>query len=579
MKNALVAKVFYDIADMLDILGENPFRIRAYRRAAQSVENFSRDVEELGPDELMKIPGVGQDLAGKIQEIVQTGACKEYERLKKKCPEGLIFLLAVPGLGPKTARLIYESFKVTGIDQLEELAREHRLKALPKIKEKTEEKILKGIEILKKGMERWPLFQARPIALHILEHLRKKAPLKQIELAGSIRRWKETVKDIDILAISSDPQKAMDVFAGMVRVNEVLLKGITKTSIIYEGVHVDLRVVEEDSFGAAMAYFTGSKAHNIKLREMAVRKGFKLNEYGIFDKNGEKMGGKREADVYRILGLPFIPPELREDMGEIEAGLKGDLPVLVERSDLMGDLHVHSTWSDGANTLEQLAMEAKKIGFHYMAIADHSKGLAIARGLDEKRLLEQIKAIDELNRKKKGIRILKSTEVDIRMDGTLDLNDEVLLKLDIVTAAIHSGFNQTKEELTNRIVSAMKNPFVNVIAHPTGRVLGGRGPYALDIGKVIQTARETGTALELNSYPNRLDISDTIAKRARETDVKVAIDTDSHALSHFLYLEYGIHTARRGWLEKKDILNALDMKELLSFVKKKRNILSPARAE
>jgi len=577
MKNALVAKIFYDMADILDIMGENVFRIRAYRRAAQNIENLARDVEDLSPEELKKIPGVGADLAGKIQEIVQTGLCKDYEKLKAKSPGGLTLLLSIPGLGPRTAKLIYDKFKVTDIDALEKLAREHKLKGLPKIKEKTEQKILKGIEFMKKGTERKPLYKVRPIALHIMEHLRNKAPIKELAMAGSLRRWKETVKDIDILATSDEPAKVMDIFAGMARVEEVLLKGMTKTSVIYEGVHVDLRVVEEESFGAAMAYFTGSKAHNIKLREMAVRKGLKLNEYGLFDKD-KRVGGLREEEVYDILGLPFIEPELREDTGEIEVAMKGKLPTLIKGADLKGDLHVHSNWSDGANTFEQLMGKAKKLKFSYLAITDHSKSLAIAKGLNEERVLDQIKAIDAFNKKIKGFRLLKGIEVDIKTDGTLDLPDEILSKLDVVNAAIHSGFQQGREQLTKRLLSAIKNPFVNIISHPTGRVLGEREPYDIDLEEVFKAARDTGTAFEINSYPNRLDLSDAHAKRAKEMGIKIAVSSDAHALGHFDYFEYGLHTARRGWLEKGDVLNTLDAEGLLKALKEKRKRLAPALA-
>ena len=578
MKNALVAKIFYEMADILDIMGENVFRIRAYRRAAQNIENLARDVEELSPEELKKIPGVGADLAGKIQEIIQTGSCKEYEKLKGKSPEGLTMLLSIPGLGPRTAKLIYDQFRVTDIDALEKLAREHKLKGLPKIKEKTEQKILKGIEFLKKGTERKPLYKVRPIALHILQHLKSKAPIKELAMAGSLRRWKETVKDIDILATSGEPAKVMDAFVAMARVEEVLLKGMTKTSVVYEGVHVDLRVVEEESFGAAMAYFTGSKAHNIKLREMAVRKGLKLNEYGIFDKDGKRVGGLSEEEIYEILGLPFIEPELREDTGEIEAGLKGKLPTLIKRTDLKGDLHVHSNWSDGVNSFEQLMDKARKLKFSYLAITDHSKSLAIAKGMNEEKLMDQIKTIEAFNKKAKGVMLLKGIEVDIKTDGSLDLPDDLLSRLDVVNAAIHSGFKQPREQLTKRLLSAIKNPFVNIISHTTGRVLGEREPYDIDMEEVLKAARETGTALEINSYPNRLDLSDAHAKRAKELGIKIAVSSDAHTLGHFDYLDYGIHTARRGWLEKGDVMNTLDAEGLLKALKEKRKRLAPALA-
>jgi DNA polymerase (family 10) len=483
MKNQEIARIFNDIADLLEIKGENPFRIRAYRRAAQNIEGLSKDVSEISKDELITIPGIGQDLAGKIEEYVRTGRLQFYEDLKKEVPEGLSKLLSVPSLGPKTAKLLFEKLNIRDIETLERFAKEHKLAGLPGIKEKTEENILKGIEMLKRGMERQPLGKVLPIANNILENLRKKAPVKKLSIAGSIRRCKETIKDIDILATSEDPKEVMKVFVHLPNVKEILMQGPTKSSVILnEGLQVDLRVVEEESFGAALAYFTGSKAHNIRLREMAVKSGLKINEYGIFrEKDDKKIGGKDEEDVYRILGLPFIPPEMREDTGEIEAALKGRLPKLIELKDIKGDIHVHSKWSDGSHDFDELAEEARKRGYEYIAITDHSKGLGIARGLTAERLIEQKKELDSFNKKSKGFKFLSGIEVDIRSDGQLDLPDDVLKNMDIVIASIHSGFKQSREQLTRRIVSAIKNPYVSVIAHPTGRLIGERDSYDVDI--------------------------------------------------------------------------------------------------
>ena len=552
MKNQEVAKIFNDIADLLDIKGGNPFRIRAYRRAALNIESFAKDVAETPAKELMEVPGIGQDLAGKIEEFVRTGKVQSYEDLKKEVPEGLGILLSVPGLGPKTAKLLSEKLKVKDLADLERFAREHKLSGLPGIKEKTEENILKGIAMLKRGMERQPLGKVLPIANDILEHLKRKAPVGKISIAGSVRRWKDTIKDIDILATSDDPKAVMQAFVHLPQVKDVLLQGPTKSSlIIHEGLQVDLRVVEEESFGAALAYFTGSKAHNIRLRERAVKEGLRLNEYGIFRVRDEKkLGGKEEEDVYRMLGLPFIPPELREDTGEIEAALGGRLPKLVQLRDIKGDLHVHTKRSDGSHDFDELIEAARTHGYEYLAITDHSKGLGIAHGLTEERLMEEKREIDALNKKLKGFKLLAGIEVDIRGDGTMDFPDEILQQMDIVVASIHSGFTQQKAQITQRLVSAMKNPYVSVIAHPTGRLIGERDPYDVDMDEVLRAAKETGTAMEINAYPLRLDLTDVYVKAAKEMGVPIVISTDTHVTSQFNYMVYGVSIARRGWLEK-----------------------------
>ena len=569
MKNQEIARIFNDIADLLEIKGENPFRIRAYRRAAQNIDGLTRDVAETPKDELMKIPGIGQDLAGKIEEYVKTGRLQFYEDLKKEVPESLSVLLSVPGLGPKTAKLLFERLKVKDIETLEQLAREHKLIVLPGIKEKTEENILKGIEMLKRGLERQPLGKVLLYANDILEHLKKEAPMKKLTIAGSIRRWKDTIKDIDILATSENPKEVMDIFVHLPHVKEVLMHGPTKSSvIIFEGLQVDLRVVEEDSFGAALAYFTGSKAHNIRLREMAVKSGLKINEYGVFrEKDNKKIGGKEEEDIYRILGLPYIPPELREDTGEIEAALAGRLPQLVELKDIKGDLHVHSKWSDGSHDFEELIQEAKKRGYEYIAITDHSKGLGIARGLNAERLMEEKKEIDAINKRLKGFRLIVGTEVDIRSDGHMDFPDDILREMDIVVASIHSGFKQNREQITKRLVSAMRNPYVSVIAHPTGRLIGEREPYDVDMKEVLKVAKETRTAIEINAYPLRLDLNDVYAKMAKEMGVPIVISTDTHITSQFDYMTYGVSIARRGWLGKSDILNTMGYNSLVKTLK------------
>jgi DNA polymerase (family 10) len=572
MRNQEVAKIFNDIADILEIKGDNPFRIRAYRRAAQNIDGLAKDIAEMPPGELQKVPGIGEDLAGKIHEYVQTGSLKFYDELKKEVPPGLVNLLSVPGLGPKTAKLLFDKVHIKDIDDLEIHAKEGRLKGLPGIQAKTEENILKGIAMIKRHTGRFSMGRMRPVAEEIMERLGRESPVKDLTVAGSLRRWKETIKDIDILATSHDPQKVMSVFVHLPQVKETLMKGPTKSSVVTnEGIQVDLRVVSGDSFGAALAYFTGSKEHNIRLREMAVRKGLKINEYGIFDVKTEKrLGGKQEADVYRILGIPYIAPELREDSGEIEAALDGSLPELVEMKDIKGDLHVHTKHSDGSHEIPELIDAAKARGYKYLAITDHSKGLAVAHGLSIERVLEQIKKIRELNKKLKGFKLLSGTEMDIRSDGTLDYPDEILKQLDIVVASIHSGFRQSKEQITNRLISAMKNPYVSIIAHPTGRLIGERDAYEVDMEQVFKTARETGTSIEVNAYPLRLDLNDTYIRKAKEMGVSVAINTDTHVIYQLDFMRYGVGTARRGWLEKDDVLNTCSYDLLIKRIKKSR---------
>ena len=569
MKNQEISKTFNEIADLLELKGENTFRIRAYRRAALNIESLTKNIEELSHEEILNIPGIGQDLAGKMEEYIKTGVIQAYEKLKQEIPGGLSTLLSVPGLGPKTSKLLYDNLKITNIDELEKFASEHKLAGLPGIKDKTEDNILKGIEMLKRGRERQPLGKVLPVANDILGHLKKNAPLEKIDLAGSLRRWKDTIKDIDILATSGNPEEVMSVFVHLPDVKEVLMHGPTKSSIItQQNLQVDLRVVENESYGAALAYFTGSKAHNIRLREMAVKKGLKLNEYGIFrEKDNKRVGGEKEQDVYAILGLPYIPPELREDQGEIEAALSGTLPSLLTLEDIKGDLHVHSRWSDGSHSFEELVEAAREHGYAYFALTDHSRGLAVARGLTIERLMDQKKEIDALNRKLKGFRILQSTEVDIRSNGTLDFPDDVLEKLDLVVASIHSGFKQSVQQLTGRMVAAMKNPYVSIIGHPSGRLIGEREAYELDMEEVLKTAKQTGTALEINAYPLRLDLNDIFARRAKDMGIPIVISTDTHTVDQLGYMSYGVSIARRGWLEKNDVVNTFGLQMLLKKLK------------
>jgi DNA polymerase (family 10) len=569
MKNQEIADIFNEIAEFLEFKNENVFRILAYRRAALNIETLSRDVASLSQQELEEVPGIGKDLAAKVREYLETGRIAKHEELKLGAPPGLLELLRVPGLGPKKAKMLSDKLKVKGIDDLEAAIHAGRLAGLSGFQKKTEENILKGIAFLKRGTERRPLGRVLPLVEELIRGVRNNAPVERIEVAGSIRRWKDTVRDIDILVSSKDPAAVMADFVKLPQTGRVLAHGDTKSSIITnDGVQVDLRVVEEDSFGAALQYFTGSKQHNIKLREMGVRAGLKINEYGVFRVPGDKkIGGKNEEDVYGALKLAFIPPELREDAGEIEAALEGRLPELVALRDIKGDLHVHTKWSDGSHDLDTIVQEAKKRGYGYIAVTDHTKGLGVAHGLDAARLLEQIRLIDGANEKLRGFRILKGTEIDIRTDGRLDLGDEVLADLDIVVASIHSGFNQTKEQITKRLLAAIRNPSVTVIAHPTGRLIGERDAYAVDMEAVLKEAAKYGVAMEINAYPLRLDLNDQHVKMAKDYGVPLVIDTDTHVSNQFDFMTYGVSVARRGWVEKKDVLNTLEYEQVIRRMK------------
>jgi len=562
--------MFEQIARILKIKGENPFKIRAYEKIALVLENLPIDIETIYRQRgLNNIPGVGEGIAKKIEEFLTTGKLEYYEKLKENIPSGVIELLDISEVGPKTAKLLYEELGVDNIEKLEKAVRQHRIKDLPGMGEKSEDNILRGIELYKRRKERVLLGTALPLAEEIVENLSHLKETNKISFAGSLRRKKETIGDIDILVTSQKPEKIMKTFTSLPQVREILAEGPTKSSVITkDDIHVDVRVVEPISFGAALQYFTGSKAHNIKLRELAVKRGLKINEYGVFDQKTEhRITGEEEEEVYRILDLPFIPPELREDRGEIEAAQGNKLPEVIEYSQIKGDLHLHTKWSDGAHTIRQMAEAAKKRGYKYIAITDHSQSLKFAGGLTEERLREQIEEIQKLNQELDDFTVFTGIEVDIKSDGSLDFSDEILSKLDVVIAAIHSGFKQESKIITERIIKAMQNKFVHIIAHPTGRLIGFRESYQVDINEMIKVAAETGTILEINAHPERLDLNDVYCRMAKEKGVQLAIETDAHSIDGLEFMNLGVDVARRGWLEEKDVVNTLPLDKLLKRLK------------
>ena len=572
MKNFEIARLFYEMADLLEIKGENVFRVRAYQRAAQNIESHAEEIAAVAErGGLTKIPGVGKDLAAKITECLRTGAIADLETMRKEVPRGLLGLLEVRGLGPKTARLLYDRLGIDSVEKLEQAARAGDILTVPGIREKTRENILKAIATWKTGQVRMPLGKALVLARSLMETLAAHGEVNQIEVAGSVRRMKETVGDIDILVTSTDPARVINTFVGLPSAQEVLAHGDTRASIRHqEGIQVDLRVVEPEAFGAALQYFTGSKDHNVRVREIASRKGLKVSEYGVFEeKSGRQIAGATEEAVYRAVGLPWMPPELRENGGEIEAALSGDLPELIDMDAIRGDLHAHTDWSDGHHPLEKLVAAAEERGYEYIIVSDHSRSSTVAGGLTPDELREQIRKIRELQ-KKHRIRILAGSECDILADGRMDFPDDVLKELDIVLAAVHSRFKQARAEMTARIVQALANPYVNILVHPTGRLIGEREPYDVDLEQVFAAARKHGKAVEINSSWQRLDLKDAHARRAAEMGTWIAINTDTHYLENLGNITLGIGTARRAWIGPRQVVNTLPLKKLLDWAHKSR---------
>ena len=588
MINQEISKIFREMAEYLAM--ENiPFKPQAYEKAGMNIEALERDVADIYKSEGMSglegIPGIGKNMADKIAEYIKTGKIKEYQQLKKKLPVDLSELMRVGGLGPKRIKILYQKLKIKNLGDLERAIAAHKISRLDGFGEKTEENILKSIEFLKKSGGRFVLGYILPQIEEIIGKLKKLKEVEQIEIAGSVRRIKETVGDCDILITSKNPKSVMYFFIKLPEVVNVLAHGKTKSVVrLKDGLEVDLRVVEPESFGAALQYFTGNKEHNIALRKIAIDKGYKLNEYGLFAVKSLKLkvkreiqiAGRTEEEVYEKLGLVWVPPEMRENTGEIELAQKvfqkrAKMPDLINYGDLKGDLQIQTNWTDGENSIEEMAEKAMKLGLEYILITDHTKSLAMTGGLDEKKLLKQMEVIDEANHKFQAsgfkFQILKGAEVNILKDGLLDISDEVLAQLDIVGAAVHSHFNLSKKEQTERIKKAMRNKNVDIIFHPTGRVINKRPAYELDIEEIIKTAKETGTILEIDAYPDRLDLKDEYIRKAIRSGVKLSINSDAHNISHLHYLYFGIAQARRGWAEKKDIINAWPLEKMLKMLK------------
>ena len=555
MKNKLVARILYEIADLLELDGV-AFKPRAYRRAAQAVESCSTPIEDLvAAGEVGDLPGVGKAIAGKIEEIVNTGKLAYYEELKKKLPIDLYSLTQVEGVGPKTAKLLYEALGVRTLDDLERVARAGQIREIKGLGEKTEEKILRGLAEARRTESRMLLGHAYPIADDLRRRLNETGLFTRLEIAGSLRRGRETIGDLDILGISPDPPHAADAFVTLPDVDEILAHGPKKSSVrLTSGIQVDLRIVPEESFGAALQYFTGSKAHNIALRKRAVGHGWKLNEYGLFA-GDTPIAARTEAEIYGKLGLAFIPPELREDQGEIAAAEAGTLPKLVEFSDIRGDLHVHTDWSDGKASLEEMVAAARARGLDYIAITDHAKFSQMIRGLTPDDVRRQIDEITALNDKLDGFHVFTGIEANILPDGSLDLPDDVLNRLNVVIAAVHSHFHLDRATMTARLIRAVENEHVAILAHPTGRKIGERAGYDADWDEVFRRAARAGTALEVNANPIRLDLNADLVRRAIELGAKIAIDTDAHDPAHFEFLKFGVITARRGWAQAADVIN------------------------
>lgn len=572
MKNREIAEELNRIADILEFK-KVQWKPRAYRAAARQIENLGDDIaeiyEEKGRKGLEELSGIGKSIAEHIADYLEKGKVKKWEKLKKEVPEGTHEMIQISGLGANKIKDLVDNLGIKNISDLKKAIKQKKLRKLEGFGKKTEENILDSIKQYEKSHERMLLKKAMPIAEEIIDYLKKNAELKKINYAGSLRRMKETIGDIDILVETNEPEKLMDVFVNMPSVKRVVAKGKTKSTVILkEGVHVDVRVIAAQSYGAAMQYFTGSKDHNIALRNIAVKRGYKLSEYGLFKKkSGKKVAGSKEEEIYKKLGVDFIPPEMRENRGEIELAKEKKIPRLIELKDVKGDLQMHTKYSDGKNTVKEMIEKAEKKGYKYIAITDHSKSQRIAQGMSVKEIKKQWEEVDKAAKNQKA-KVLKGVEVDILPDGSLDYSDKILKQLDIVLVSIHSRFKSSQKQMTERIVKALKNKHVNIFSHPTGRMIGRRQGYNADFEKVFEVAADNKVALEINSDPERLDLNDAMILEARKHKVKFSFGTDAHAKASLDFIKFGVGTARRGWLEKKDVINTYTYKELKKFLKK-----------
>lgn len=564
MINKKVSDIFYEIADLLELKGVN-FKPRAYRKAARNIDSLKDDLNDYyDNDNIRDIEGVGKAMEEKIKEIIETGSLEYLEDLREELPAGLVEVMKVPDIGPKKAKKLYDEIGVEDLDSLKEKAEAGEIKDIKGFGEKTEKKIIRGIDMLEKISGRHLLNEVIPISEEVIEHLKPHAD--KIERAGSLRRWKETIGDIDILT-TGDTDKLMDAFANYDEVEEILVKGDTKTSVRFVGgIQADLRVVDPDSFGAALQYFTGSKEHNVPLRQIAIDQGFKLNEYGLFKKDtDEKVAGETEEEIYEKLGMKWMPPELRENRGEIEAAQNDNLPNLIVLEDIKGDLQSHSTWSDGKNTILEMGEEAEERGYEYLAITDHSQSLKVASGLTKEEIEEREDELREAE-EKLDIHILSGIEVDILKDGSLDMDEETLEDLDIVLGAVHSNFKMGEDEQTKRITDAFSTGLIDIMAHPTGRMIGERESYKVRVKDMIESAKENNVVLEINAFPERLDLDSLDARDAMEEGVMISLGTDAHGLHHLEFMKYGVATARRAWLEVDNVLNTKSYEELIDYL-------------
>ncbi|MDD5417268.1 MAG: DNA polymerase/3'-5' exonuclease PolX [Candidatus Nanoarchaeia archaeon] len=566
MRNQLVAEILYNVADILEIKGED-FKPRAYRKAANTVETLSEDIEQVYKQgRLMELPGVGEHIAEKIAEIIETGKLKSYEKLKKSVPFDYEELMNVQGMGPKRIKYLYDKLKIKNIKDLEKASKQGKIRNLEGFGEKSEQNILESIEFAKIGRGRMLLGFALPTAEEIIKNIKMADKSAKVDYAGSLRRKKETIGDIDILVSCRNPKKLMEYFTSMKDVAKVLGKGDTKSTVLLKnGLQVDIRVVPDESYGSALQYFTGSKLHNIAVRSIAIKKGYKLSEYGLFS-GKKRIAGKTEKEIYSKLGMSYIEPEIRENEGEIELAIKNKLPKLIPYNSIRGDLQMHTKFSDGSNTVEEMALEAKKLGYEYIAITDHTGNLKVAGAMSVKEIPKYMKEIEKAE-KKTGLRILKGCEVNILTDGSLDMPDKVLKDFDIVLAGVHSGFKEDIKTMTNRIINAMENEHVDVIAHPTGRILQKREGYKVDLDKLFDFSKKTKTYLEIDAYPSRLDLDSVNTRRAIQSGCSLFIDTDAHSTEQLRYMNLGVATARRGWAESKDILNTLPWIRLKKRIK------------